>query len=116
MLPLVDDWYDAMTPVPESEKPLGLMRFLDARIVACLIEAAQPDAIAYVETDYFGGEGAQGAVVVRAGQLVSGPVVGEGSINAALRLLGVQKGAHFDEFAAIRLQNFRSNQKWLDGD
>ncbi len=68
-------------------------------------------AVAYVETDYHGGVGKQGAIVAHRGEIVYGPRQGsEGPINAALRWLGVRPHRDdFDEFDTLQLRRFRDN-------
>ena len=69
--------------------------------------------VAYVEAEYFGGDGDQGSASFINGQLVLGPTVGNGSINQALSLLGVKKEDSKDEFEAISLPKYRDTEKWL---
>ena len=72
-------------------------------------------AFAYLETDYFGGAGAQGAVAYKNGGVVFGPAAGnEGQINAALRLIGVSRGSLIDEFEAIGLAEIRRMDDFCD--
>jgi len=78
---------------------------------------------AYVEADYFGGVGTQFAAVWRGGVLVFGPVLQpegapfsatDGSlISQALRLLGVSRERHVDEFDAVGLGRYRDVDDWL---
>src|SRR5262245_20094963 len=82
--------------------------------------------LVYVETEYFGGTGFQGAVVWANGQMIFGPALtgdGEdfqtddlpdGAINIALRKLGVLRGDSHDEFDAIRLGEHRNNEIWIE--
>jgi hypothetical protein len=82
--------------------------------------------LAYVETEYFGGAGFQGAVVWANGQIIFGPALtgdGEdfqtddlpdGAINIALRKLGVLIGDSHDEFDAIGLGKRRDNERWIE--
>jgi hypothetical protein len=68
--------------------------------------------LAYVETNYFGGAGWQGAVVCAAGEVMFGPTWGKfGPINDALGLLGVRRlpGRSADEFDCVGLGGFRDN-------
>lgn len=76
--------------------------------------------LAYVETDYFGGNGTQSAMLWQAGQVLIGPITldraqGEQRqpalwpINVVLRTLGVRSKAPEDEFAVFGLSNYRSN-------
>ena len=59
---------------------------------------------AIVWTEYFGGVGDQRAAAYRGESLLEC----DGTINSALRRLGVERGQHHDEFAALGLQHIRS--------
>jgi hypothetical protein len=72
-------------------------------------------AVAYVETDYFGGEGKQAAVLWERGPIAYGPARGTlGPINDVLRRLGVERGGHTDEFDAAGLGRHRNNRDWIE--
>ncbi len=71
--------------------------------------------LAYVETEYFGGEGGQGAVVCRNGSEVMPPTWRESdTINDALKLIGMKRGMFADEFLAAGLGLVRNNDQILD--
>jgi hypothetical protein len=75
--------------------------------------------LAYIETDYFGGVGAQSAIAWADGKVVFGPVLTRstsaepGAINRALQQLGVQRVSEWDEFDTVGLGWHRSNEAWL---
>lgn len=77
--------------------------------------ASHSSAIAYIETEYFGGEGVQGALVWSDGEIVLEPLISAsiGPINSALRELGVQRGRARDEFDALGLGKHRQTDAWL---
>ena len=69
----------------------------------------------YIETDYFGGSGGQGAALFRDGALrwtasekSSDATAGQSPISRALAELGVERGTHHDEFDAVGLVQYRS--------
>jgi hypothetical protein len=69
----------------------------------------------YFETEYFGGEGNQSAVVFENGKIIFGPTQAAiGPINEGLRLLGVITDSTSDEFDTIRLGEHRSTEDWLE--
>ncbi|MFB6849601.1 hypothetical protein ACFCXS_32740 [Streptomyces sp. NPDC056373] len=77
--------------------------------------------VAYVEAEYFGGVGEQGAAVWDGGGLVLGPLrVEEGepfapagsAVSQALRRLGVVRSAGQDEFSAVGLDRHRCTDAW----
>jgi hypothetical protein len=68
--------------------------------------------LVYVEADFFGGDGTQACVTWNG---ISGPseaLIDQWAINVALRFLGVEKGNHFDEFAALGLGRNRATEDW----
>ena len=85
----------------------GLARFAES--------LSMHSPVAYVETDYLGGPGDQAAAVWSRGALVMPPRRAEGGpINEALRLLGVERAGHHDEFDALGLGRHRSLESWLE--
>ena len=81
--------------------------------LAFLARLSAGGAAAFIDTNYFGGDGNQGAIAARDGSIVFGPrTAPSGVVNQALRLLGVtcQKD-DFDEFDALGLGRFRDNAK-----
>jgi hypothetical protein len=70
--------------------------------------------IAYVETEYFGGTGGQGAAVFADGAETMCPTWASGAINKALGILGLRKPLLADRFWALGLPKYRSNDALLD--
>jgi hypothetical protein len=112
----------------DEPAPFGELERLTARLGAWAEEISGQFPLAYVETDYFGGEGSQVAMVWAGGEVVFGPVrtsdlreggkfprtkLLEGAINRALRHIGVERGAKRDEFDALGLGQHRSNESWM---
>jgi hypothetical protein len=115
ILPLTDEDIDRFVPASRSGHVAGFT-YLSQPFATVMRETSADGRIMYFETDYFGGMGAQGAVVYDQGVCIFGPESGElGPINRALSLLGV-KAAPFarDEFEAIGLHRHRSPESWLE--
>lgn len=70
--------------------------------------------LAYIETDYFGGVGGQGAFVCRDGIEVIAPTWESNAINRALKEIGVRRGLLTDRFASIGLGDIRGNDELLE--
>ncbi|MCH6259325.1 hypothetical protein MLD52_22415 [Puniceicoccaceae bacterium K14] len=85
--------------------------------------------IAYIETEYFGGVGAQCAIAWINSCIVYGPEISRTEwihdrelftrsngfpINQALQEIGVEKEKGEDEFDSLRLGNFRSFEDYYD--
>lgn len=109
----------AIAPLGESVRKAHGIPFLPLTDEGALelpeavhVSAARAKKIAYVEAEFFGGEGAQAAAVWEDGKLVYGPVVASDAINQALRLLGVTKNMYFDEFEALELGRHRNTDEW----
>lgn len=70
--------------------------------------------LAYVETDYFGGTGGQGALVCRNNLEIMPPTWSEsGTINQALGMIGLKGVWQADSFAAAGFTVVRSNDDLL---
>ena len=99
---LVDDW--AFLPLSASHidsflehPPTGYIEefiHLSEQLQREFITLSLNGPLVYLETDYFGGNGTQGAVMFEDGQIVCRPASGSiGPINTALAFLGVGLGA-----------------------
>lgn len=86
-----------------------------APLVTALSQLSQRGTVAYVEADFFGGRGDQHCVVWRGGDIKLGPLdtKGKGAINKALSRLGVKRQPFRDEFEAVGLNRYRSNEDWI---
>jgi hypothetical protein len=72
-------------------------------------------AVAYVETDYFGGTGDQAAIAWKDGRIAFGPEKARmGAVSDALRRIGAAKGEARDEFEAVGLDRHRGNDDWME--
>ena len=68
--------------------------------------------IAYIEAEFFGGDGTQASAIWKGHKLIFGPVVNASAINDALWRLGVVKDGHHDEFDALALGTHRDTNDW----
>jgi hypothetical protein len=97
-LPLSDEHLDRIYPMQGEFDPK--MSYLSENLSKDLRDMSREAKLAYIETEYFGGDGCQGAVVYENGEVIYGPMVAHDKvISHALRLLGLQKDeSHRDEF------------------
>jgi len=111
LLPITDE-VRQKHHIPRS--PLARDDYLEEVYLPDVVQAfgARARKVAYVEAEFFGGDGTQAAAVWEGGRLVFGPVVAQDAINQALRLLGVMKQEHFDEFDAVNLGRHRDTDEW----
>jgi hypothetical protein len=69
--------------------------------------------VAYIEANFWGGEGTQASFVLDRGDLLQELLVADDAINVALRLLGTSKQQAHDEFEALGLGACRRTEEWL---
>lgn len=90
-----------LRPEPTREE-VGFEYWSDA-LAAQLAALSTQHAVAYFETEYFGGAGTQSATVFEGGQRV----LKRGDVNEALQRLGVQRGTARDAWDAVGLSHHR---------
>jgi hypothetical protein len=112
--PLGHEQIDKLTGLAISDVAEGF-KYLSPALERGLIVAAEGGAFAYIETEYFGGIGSQGAAIFSdqlppirmADTETDARGRPDGPINRALRSLGVRASPGQDEFDAVGLQRFR---------
>ncbi|MFJ4536809.1 hypothetical protein ACIP39_12715 [Streptomyces tibetensis] len=120
LLPMTDALCESVADRGRSGA-LGFQR-LPGGFEKLLADWSAAGPVAYVEAEYFGGVGEQGAAVWDGGGVVLGPLrVEEGEpfapagspVSQALRRLGVVSGAGPDEFSAVGLDRHRHTDAWI---
>ncbi len=96
-----------------STRIQGVFEFLTPPVERWVRAISEGSALAYIETEYFGGEGFERSAVFRDSQVVLGPLDGAGAINGALRALGVAARPGQEEFDVVGLGRHRSLEEWL---
>ena len=110
LIPITDELLDEVGASGESGK---FYKFTPA-IADWLRTISASASAAYIEAEFFGGVGGQGATVWSHGEQALAPTHEAEAINIALRLLGVPRGTSHDEFEAIGLPRHRGTNGWLD--
>ena len=121
VLPLDDDLHDALHRAYGTCEWRTSPPLVSSGDMAFAAEASRQGPLACLETSYFGGAGHQAAIVWASGEIVLGPHVLKRQdqerrspalwpVNAALRLLGVSPRDGEDEFQAMGLHFYRSNE------
>lgn len=89
--------------------------YLSEQLMEVMAMFSRNSIMAYVETDYFGGAGEQGAVAYTNGVLRYSPrVAPHGPINDVLHLFGVFVPRGGDAFEAVGLGKKRTNEDYLN--
>jgi len=104
---------DQAKVVPQGPSVAGAFEFLSPGVEAWVQALSADTTIAYIETEYVGGEGFERAGVWSHGKIALGPLDGAGSINEALRALGVVSEPGVEEFEHVGLGRHRSLDEWL---
>ena len=114
LLPLPEETFD--TPIPIGRSDCDLFQHLTPSLTTVLAEASKGGQFIYFETEYFGGDGGQGAVLYRNGEPIFGPIWDRvGPINSALAIFGIKVTApKLDEFATVGLDRLRTTQAWIE--
>ena len=115
MAPLLPKQIENLFGKPETDQTSNSFNHFHAGMRAPLEQLSIGGQLAYIETDYFGGVGGQGAVVFDNGRLVFGPDWSAiGPINAALNFLGVPESDHgYDAFDQLGLGRHRRTESWI---
>jgi hypothetical protein len=77
-----------------------------------LADLSHAGPIAFVETDYFGGRGAQAATACVNGKVAASKEGDGRPINEALRAIGIVRNADEDEFDTVCLGKYRSMDRF----
>ncbi|MEU7585829.1 hypothetical protein AB0A95_05960 [Micromonospora sp. NPDC049230] len=104
---------------PSAGQPFGLV--LSPPLVELLSAWSMSGPVAYLEAEFFGGDGYQSAAVWLGGTLSWGPHFDDvldaprdrWPINSALTRLGVEPGTWIDPFAELGLHLERNTDGWL---
>jgi hypothetical protein len=104
--------------------------YLSSEVEAGIVAGVGTEPALYIETEYFGGTGAQGAALFADGKLMwrrtistedTGTIVAKTPISQGLAALGVRSAGGQDEFDTVGLSRFRSLEElglfeWEDED
>lgn len=116
MVPLTDALKEDLEDLIQKEQIIyDCFEKLSGSIIEVITNTQGPYKIAYIETEYFGGEGVQAAIVWEDGKVIYGPNSSEfidNPINEALRIIGVRKIKQNDEFDEMKLGWNRDTEKW----
>lgn len=112
LIPLTDA-VRALREVPHLPLTDGSALPLPDSLARLCVELSALGRIAYLEAEFFGGDGAQAALLAERGQLLPPPLLAPDAVSSALRFLGVVRGQAADEFEALQLGAHRSTEDWL---
>lgn len=113
LIPLEDDDLDSLG-LDFTQTAQGF-NYLSPELTRFCSEFSIHGPLAYIETEYFGGSGGQGAAAFRSGSFIPNfPLVTDDAINAALHCIGVVRSPELDEFDYIGLSRYRNTSDWRE--
>jgi len=115
LIPLTEELFDEINNFEASGNILSF-EYLTPNIERQILKIAQEGVLAYVEADYFGGEGGQTGIMWKDGKRSVEYKYGQGVINAALRSLAVICEDKKDEFDTLGLGRHRHTREWAESD
>ena len=130
MLPVLDTLRQEAATIYPSQETESFAEFYDLTDSVAQLGAqmSQQTPVAYIETEYWGGDGTQAAIVWHQRKVILRPytrqldwrqdrvtklAVRRGPISIALNRMGVELDEELDEYDALGLGRFRSNEDWI---
>ena len=111
MIPLTEQLFYQIHGSNEPEWILpseGVINIIEQQI----LESIGTCKVAYVEADYWGGEGGQMAIIWEEGKRVKELSFGHDRINEVLRDFGAKPENGIDEFETVGLRRERNTYDW----
>jgi hypothetical protein len=113
LIPLTKDLTNEISHNTETKNVYEQFRNLTKPLEEFARTLSLNGMVAYIETEYFGGEGEQSAILWENKSVILEPLKDTkiGPINLVLKHMGVQVYRAFDEFEALGLVDYRSNSE-----
>jgi hypothetical protein len=131
MIPATDSLLASAAPDWQTAEPEAFRVMLSWAFLRTLLDFSRLGPVVYLETEYWGGDGGQAAVLLKEGRIAPGPLSEwtaagapplsferrlESPINRCLREAGVCRTRTEDEFDALGLGRFRGMEDFEEGE
>lgn len=113
LIPFTTELFDEINKLTES-KPIGKFDYLTENIEVELLKQIGDIKLAYIEADYFGGEGGQIAIIWEEQKRIYLSEWGDWEINKVLKDFGIIAKDGKDEFDTVGLGQNRRTNEWLN--
>lgn len=113
LIPFTTELFDEMNKMKDS-KPIGKFDYLTENIEVELLKQIGDIKFAYIEADYFGGEGGQIAIIWEKQKRTYLSEWGDWEINKVLKDFGTIAKDGKDEFDTVGLGQNRRTKEWLN--
>ena len=113
MIPMTDELFDEINEMKVSSG-ISTFEFLTENIEQKTIETIENRELAYVESEFFGGQGGHIGVIWKNGKRDFLSEFGKKTINEILIRLGVERTLFKDEFETVGLEKYRHTKDWIE--
>ncbi len=113
MIPMTDELFDDINQL-ETSAEISSFEFLTENIEMKILELVENKKLAYVESEFFGGQGGHVGIIWknRQRELIGG--FDKSTVNQILKELGVIRSAAKDEYETIGLDRHRHTEDWIE--
>ncbi|MCF6406742.1 hypothetical protein L3C95_27845 [Chitinophaga filiformis] len=111
LIPLTEDLFDQINELDTAESIRGF-EYLTDTIELSILRIIKGKPLAYVEVEYFGGEGGQTGIIWKDGKRNAELTYGQDVVNIVLRSFGVIAERNKDEFDTLGFGRHRNTQDW----
>jgi hypothetical protein len=115
MIPMTEELFDEINQLSSSPS-IGNFQYITENVEQKVLDSIGVQRFAYVEAEYFGGEGGQMSIVWNNNERIQLLAFGDGRINTVLKDFGVIARGGNDEFTMVGLLRQRHTKDWLDGE
>jgi len=112
MIPMTEELFDQINNL-EVSNSIDKFEFLTDYIERKTIEAIGLRQLAYVESEFFGGQGGHIGIIWGNGKRVYFGEHGKNTMNEIMKRLGINRTLMKDEFETVGLSKFRHTEDWI---
>ena len=113
MIPMTDELFDEINEMKQSSG-ISTFEFLTENIERKTIESIGNQELAYIESEFFGGQGGHIGIIWRNGKRDFLTEFDKNSMNKILKKLGVSRSLLKDEFETVGLAENRHTEDWIE--
>jgi len=113
MIPMTDKLFDDINQL-ETSSEISSFEFLTENIEIKILKLVCDKKIAYVESEFFGGQGGHIGLIWENGERVFIGEFKRSTMNVVLEKLGVIRTEIKDEFETIGLDRHRQTEDWIE--
>lgn len=113
LIPMTEELFDQINNLVVSNS-VDKFEYLTDNIETKILQLIDDKKIAYVEAEYFGGQGGQIAIIWNNGKRQSFFEYGQECINRVLKDFGIKTKFSKDEFDTLSLGRHRNTIDWIE--